>query len=120
VVEERTNVQSPPISRANGTQHAVSVESPATRQVQSRSQKLQFLQLAEWDKRNSYGEDVPTCLHYSIEWKVPVNNKVISKATEQDLVLAPMAYWHMFLKSSLASYCGRRWPKMGIFDVMTE
>jgi hypothetical protein len=76
----------------NGTQHAVSVESPATRQVQSHFQKLHFLQLAEWDERKSYGEDVPTCLHYSIEWKVLVNIMVISKDTEQDLVLAPTAY----------------------------
>jgi hypothetical protein len=30
-----------------------------------------------------------------------VNNKKISDDTEQDLVLAPMAYWHMFLKPKL-------------------
>ena len=40
---------------------------------------------------------MPTCLHYSIKWKVTVNKKVISRDTEQDLVLAPMAYWHEYL-----------------------
>jgi hypothetical protein len=32
--------------------------------MQLRPQKLQFLQLAEWDERNSYDEETPTCLHY--------------------------------------------------------
>ena len=54
-----------------------------------RSERLRFLQLDEWDEHNSYDEEVPTCLHYSIEWKVSVNNTVISRDTKQDLVLAP-------------------------------
>jgi hypothetical protein len=48
--------------------------------------------LDEWDERNSCDEDKPSCLHNSTKWKVLVNNKMISKDTEQDLVLAPMAY----------------------------
>jgi hypothetical protein len=64
-------------------------------------QKLQFLALADWDEQNSYDEVVPTCLHYSIEWKVSVNNKVISRDTEPDLVLLPTAHWHMCLKPKL-------------------
>jgi hypothetical protein len=67
----------------------------------SQPEKLQFLQLADWDERNSYDEDVPSCLHYSIEWKVSVNKRVIAKDTEQDLVLAPTAHWHMFLKPKI-------------------
>ncbi|KAF2803004.1 uncharacterized protein BDZ99DRAFT_400832, partial [Mytilinidion resinicola] len=59
---------------------------------------LRFLELDEWDELNSYGEDVPTVLHYSIEWKVAVNNKVVSKDTEQGVVLVPIAYWHMILR----------------------
>lgn len=44
--------------------------------------RLGFLQLDEWDEHNSYGEEVLTVLHYSIEWKVAVNNKVVSRDTE--------------------------------------
>lgn len=44
---------------------------------------------------------MPTCLHYSIEWKVSVNKKVISRDTEQDLMLAPTAYWQESLKPNL-------------------
>jgi hypothetical protein len=32
---------------------------------------------------------------------VSVNNKVISRDTEQDLVLAPTAYWHLCFKPKL-------------------
>jgi hypothetical protein len=59
------------------------------------------MQLGEWDENNSYEGDPPTCLHYSIEWKVCVNNKVICRDTEHDIVLVPTAYWHMFLKLKL-------------------
>jgi hypothetical protein len=59
---------------------------------------LGFLPLAEWDEYNSYDEETPSRLRYSIEWKVVVNNKVVAKDTEQDLVLVPNAYWHLCLK----------------------
>ncbi|KAF2191271.1 hypothetical protein K469DRAFT_720264 [Zopfia rhizophila CBS 207.26] len=67
------------------------------RQARPQADKLQFLPLDEWDEHNSYEEDEPSYLHYSIEWKVCVNGRMVSKDTEQDLVLAPVAYWHMFL-----------------------
>ena len=53
---------------------------------------LRFLESDEWDELNSYEEEVPTLLHYSIEWKVAVNNRVVAKDTEQDIVLVPIAY----------------------------
>ena len=79
---------------------ALSVDSPS-RRLPQRPEKLRFLTLDEWDPHNTYDEDVPTCLHYSIKWKVSVNKKVISRDTDQDLVLAPTAYWHESLKPSL-------------------
>ena len=75
---------------ANHTICSISGESPtAHRQTLFEPDKLRFFQLSEWDEHNSYDEDVPSCLHYSIEWKVTVNNKVVSKVNEQDLVLPP-------------------------------
>ena len=44
---------------------------------------------------------MPTLLHDSTEWKVAVNNKVVSRDTEQDVVLVPIAYWHMILRPKL-------------------
>jgi len=64
--------------------------------------------LDEWDVNNSYHEDVPSYLHYSIEWKITVNSRAISKDTEQDLVLAPSSYWHIVLKSKLEQLLERK------------
>ena len=52
---------------------------------------------------NSYKEDVPTCLHYRIVWKVVVNNKAISTDTEEDVVLNPFSYWHNVLLPKLGT-----------------
>jgi hypothetical protein len=58
-------------------------------------------QLTDWDKEKAYNEDPLSYIHYTIEWKVTVNNRMVSKDTEQDVVLAPSAYWGLFLKPKL-------------------
>lgn len=77
---------------------------------QSHTERLDFLPVNEWDEYNSYDEDVPTRLRYSIEWKVTVNNKVVSKDTEQDVVLGPAVYWHMYLRSKVERLVSRKLP----------
>jgi hypothetical protein len=72
--------------------------------------KLGFLPLDEWDEHNSYDEDVPSRLRYSIEWKVVVNNKTLSKDTEQDVVLAPSAYWRLCLSAKVDKLLSRKLP----------
>ncbi|KAL1598076.1 hypothetical protein SLS59_007086 [Nothophoma quercina] len=69
---------------------------------------LGFLPLAEWDEYNSYDEVVPSRLRYTIEWKVAVNNKVISKDTEQDIVLAPAVYWRMYLQPKVEKLVAKK------------
>jgi hypothetical protein len=63
--------------------------------------KLKLLHIDEWDDENTYDEEPPSCIHYSIEWEVTLNGKLISKDTEQNLVLAPTFYWSQFLKPKL-------------------
>ena len=77
-------------------------ESVCTQQMSClQPDKLQLLHIDEWDDENTYDEDPPSCIHYSIEWKVTLNGKLISKDTEQNLVLAPTFYWPRFLKPKL-------------------
>ncbi|KAG9196829.1 hypothetical protein G6514_003942 [Epicoccum nigrum] len=71
---------------------------PAEASCEPAAPRLGFFPLAEWDEYNSYDEDTPSRIRYTIEWKVAVNNKVISKDTEQDIVLAPAVYWRMYLQ----------------------
>jgi hypothetical protein len=77
-------------------------------QLPLRPEKLRFLKLDEWDEHNAYDEELPTCLHYSIEWKVSVNKKVISKDIEQDVVLEPLAYWYKCLRPNLEELLRRK------------
>jgi hypothetical protein len=65
------------------------------------SDKLQLLHIDKWGDENTYDEDPLSCIHYSIEWKVTLNGKLISKDMEQNLVLALTFYWPQFLKPKL-------------------
>ena len=54
----------PPVFGSRGTSPA-----PAS-QPQRGRQGLPLLQLADWDPNLPYDESPPTCIHYSIEWKL--------------------------------------------------
>lgn len=69
-----------------------------------------LLRLSEWDRRKKYDESPPTCIHYSIEWKLTVNGRVVSKDSEQDLVLAPSDFWDRTLRSKLDKLLKKKLP----------
>jgi hypothetical protein len=77
-------------------------------QQASQADKLGLVQLNNWDEEKTYDEDPPSCIHYSIEWKVTLNSKVITKDTEQDLVLAPASYWRLVLQPKLEKLLRRK------------
>jgi hypothetical protein len=39
---------------------------------------------------------------------VAVNNRVVAKDTEQDIVLVPAAYWHMYLKPKVEKLLSKK------------
>jgi hypothetical protein len=73
--------------------------------------KLPLLGLDDWQEGRSYDEQPPSCIHYSIEWKVALNKRVVSNDTEQNLVLAPEAYWEKYLKPKLERVLGQKFAR---------
>jgi hypothetical protein len=72
--------------------------------------RLPLLQLADWSEERPYDEERPTCIHYSIEWKLTINSKGVSKDTEQNLVLAPGAFWRTALCAKLEKLLHKKMP----------
>lgn len=71
-------------------------------QQTTQANRLELCPYADWDRDRAYDEDPPIYIHYSIEWKIAVNNRAImSKDTEQDLVLEPAAHWEHILEPKL-------------------
>lgn len=67
-------------------------------QVQLQQHSLPLVQLDEWDEDHPYNENLPSCIHSSIEWKVTLNSRGVSRDTEQDLVLNSSSHRDLFLR----------------------
>lgn len=84
-------------------------DDPSQRQSQTQVDKLLFCKLADWDSDRVYDDIPPSYIHYSIEWKVTVNNRAIMpKDTEQDIVLSPTDYYEHFLKPKLDRFLRKK------------
>lgn len=74
------------------------------------SGKLELLSQDEWNESEAYDKGPPTCVHYWIEWTVILENKLLSKDTEPDLVLAHRFYWSLFLLKKLEKLLQKNLP----------
>ncbi|KAJ5998521.1 hypothetical protein N7451_006331 [Penicillium sp. IBT 35674x] len=57
------------------------------------SDQLRFNPVAERTDGSAWDEQSPDCIHYQIEWKVKLNNRVVVKDTKLDLTEPPRSYW---------------------------
>ncbi|KAK1990396.1 hypothetical protein LX36DRAFT_686042 [Colletotrichum falcatum] len=89
------------VESINGGSPAAS--SRAATQQPTSDGRLPLLRLIEWDEFRNYDEQPPTCIHYSLEWKLTANNRTVSKDSEPNLVLAPSDFWELTLRSKLNS-----------------
>ncbi|EXL39520.1 hypothetical protein FOCG_17877 [Fusarium oxysporum f. sp. radicis-lycopersici 26381] len=104
--------RTPELSGINSRSVSLADPSPSPRQHQR--PRLPLLQLEDWDPDGIYDESPPTCVHYSIEWKLQLHKGRFSKLTndtEQDRVLAPGAFWHMTLEDKVNKLLGQKTPR---------
>ena len=72
------------------------------------AEALRLLQPSDWDQEKDYSVNPPICIRYTIIWKVKLNNRMIAKDTEQDIVLAPAQYWSMSLQAKLNALLSKK------------
>lgn len=102
-VHELDDYESPQIPAARPAVDSQGVaETPSIESQTSVTSKLPLIRLDDWVEGKTYDEHPPTCIHYSIEWKL-TDRRVVpgSKDSEQNLVLVPGDYWEKTLRSKL-------------------
>ncbi|CAI7609528.1 unnamed protein product [Penicillium viridicatum] len=52
-----------------------------------------ILPVVEQDNGGTWNRQPTNCIHYQIEWRVTLNNRLVTKDTEQNLTLPPISYW---------------------------
>ena len=80
----------------------VAARAPPRSQRRPARQILPFVPYEDWDPDQSYDEQPPTCMHYTMEWKLTLNRRAAAKQTEDDLVLAPSSFWRERLLSKIS------------------
>ena len=98
-----------PVSDASSTRTTQTPRAISPQQ-QSHQEKLTFVREAEWDAERTYDEKPPICIRYTIEWKVTLNGKAVSKDTEPEVVLAPDCFWRLILQPKLERVVRRKFP----------
>ena len=71
------------------------------------SDQQSFGPVVERADGSAWDEQSPDCIHYQIEWRVKLNNRVVVKDTKQDLIQPPRSYWEK-IKEDARNILGRK------------
>lgn len=77
------------------------------------SEKLTFMQEADWDPKKQYKQDPPTCLNCTIDWKVMLKRRALLSNTESNVVVAPGCYWRRYLKARVEDLVNQKSVETG-------
>ena len=66
---------------------------PPRCQLRPQRPTLPFVPYADLAPTHSYDYNPPICIRYVMEWKMAFNNRKIRMHTEDNLVVAPSAFW---------------------------
>lgn len=89
----------PPVTSAVNVRHLNIASRPPISFV-----RLRFLNDLESDHGATDNEHT-TYMLYVIKWRVTLNNQVLAKDTEQDLVLRPGSYWQQIKQKAKHVLC---------------
>ncbi|KAJ6441867.1 glycosyltransferase family 31 protein [Purpureocillium lavendulum] len=84
---------------------------------------LPLLQADEWDEHAAYDETPPQCIHYDLIWKISLNKgssrltSLTEFCTENNLVLAPGAYWETILNDRVQQVLRRKTPADKVYTI---
>lgn len=92
---------SPHASVNRGADHAPRADRSDTQAVRPAGRTYDFLPASEWNDEKDYTEAPLLWVHYTMMWKVSVNNRAVSQDTEQGIPIAPSVFWRLSLKVRL-------------------
>ncbi|CAI7631886.1 unnamed protein product [Penicillium viridicatum] len=107
VIIEQNSDYAPTPGYCGSPYAAISTRSPSPSSVVENSieptkkcapRALKFLRLCDWEDGKAYDEDPPTYIHY----------RRCQKDTEEDVVLAPSAFWQLSLEKKLEKALRRK------------
>lgn len=99
--EQRVSVQSTPAQSG-----CIGWDQPqALEQISNPLPAVGLVQLKDY---NSDVEPPSECIRYTIEWKAVLKTKRIGMDTEQNVFLAPVAFWELHLRKKLEDLLDRK------------